>query len=129
VTDPDPEPDRADLLQVERRRVGDAHVVTVAGEVDPATVDVLRGAVAEALDDPETGAVVVDLTAVSFLGSAGLKALVDARAGASHRNEPLRLVVDSARPVTRPLEVSGLDQVLATFEDLESALAGTVDRP
>jgi anti-sigma B factor antagonist len=129
VTAPEPEIDGAGLLRVERRRVGDAHVVTVAGEVDSSTVDVLRAAVAEALEDRRTAAVVVDLTAVTFLGSVGLKALVDAQTGAAHRREPLRLVVDGTRAVTRPMEVSGLDQVLATFEDLESALARTAEHP
>ncbi|HEV7470702.1 MAG TPA: hypothetical protein VGO23_13100 [Pseudonocardia sp.] len=63
------------------------------------------------------------------IDGAGLLQVERRRVGAAHRREPLRLVVDGTRAVTRPTEVSGLDQVLATFEDLESVLARTAEHP
>jgi anti-sigma B factor antagonist len=66
--------------------------------------------------------VIVDLTAVTFLGSHGLAALVEAALKAEQRSEPLRLVVDEARAVTRPLQITGLDEVLALYYSVEEAL-------
>jgi anti-sigma B factor antagonist len=35
---------------------------------------------------------------------------------------PLRIVVDSTRPVIRPIEIVGLDGVLALYHDVDAAL-------
>jgi anti-anti-sigma factor len=51
--------------------------VTVSGEVDIASVDVLRSALDEALAS-HPGSMTVDLTAVTFIDSTGLAALVKA---------------------------------------------------
>jgi anti-sigma B factor antagonist len=37
---------------------------------------------------------------------------------------PLRIVVDGARPVIRPIEIIGLDQILAVYDSVDHALAG-----
>ncbi len=62
------------------------------------------------------------LTDVDFLNSAGLTALLDATWHADARPEPLRIVVDANRPVIRPIEVTGLDDVLALYHSVEEAL-------
>jgi anti-sigma B factor antagonist len=51
-----------------------------------------------------------------------LQALVDVTQAAQRRREPLRIVVDHNRPVIRPIEVTGLDEVLALFDTVEDAL-------
>jgi anti-anti-sigma regulatory factor len=62
---------------------------------------------------------ILDLTAVTFLGSAGLTALVEAT---RHSAAPLRIVVDSNRPVIRPIEVTGLDDVLRLYHSVDEAV-------
>jgi anti-sigma B factor antagonist len=59
---------------------------------------------------------------VTFLASHGLQALVQATEAAQQRREPLRIVVDHNRLVTRPLQLTGLAQVLALFDTIEDAL-------
>jgi len=120
---PSGQPAREQLLTTDSREVGDAVVVTVRGEVDVMTAPRLRDAVARAFDAPEAGAVVLDLTGVTFLGSNGLAALVDAVTEARQRREPLRVVVDDTRPVLRPLQLTGLDSLLALYHSVEEALA------
>ncbi|TNC29613.1 STAS domain-containing protein [Amycolatopsis alkalitolerans] len=66
----------------------------------------------------------VDLSRVAFLGSSGLKTLVRAASEAERRREPLRIVVDANRPVIRPIELTGLDQVLALYHGVDKALVG-----
>ncbi|MFN2479404.1 MAG: STAS domain-containing protein [Pseudonocardiaceae bacterium] len=115
------------LMRIDTRRVlhaeREALVVTVAGEVDVLTVDRLRAAVAAGFDQlPDGATLVIDLTDVTFLGSAGLQALVDATRAARRRCEPLHIVVDHARPVIRPIELAGLDDVLALFHTVDQAV-------
>jgi anti-sigma B factor antagonist len=117
-------PPPEELLAIERTRVGEAAVISLTGEVDGATAPRLREVVLDALSAPDTDVVVVDLTDVTFLSSAGLGALVEAHRAAHRRSEPLRVVVDHARPVLRPLQLAGLDQVLTLFHFLDTALHG-----
>ena len=102
---------------------GTALVLTVAGEIDSLTVDQLRAAVAAGFDDLGDGEIlVIDLTGVSFMDSRGLQVLVDVTQAAQRQRELLRIVVDHVRPVIRPIEVTGLDEVLALFDSIEDAL-------
>jgi anti-sigma B factor antagonist len=101
----------------------EALVVTVAGEIDVLTVNRLRAAVAAGFDQlPDGATLVIDLTDVTFLGSPGLQALVEATRAAQRRREPLRIVVDHTRSVIRPIELTGLDDLLALFHTVEQAL-------
>jgi anti-sigma B factor antagonist len=110
-------------MTVTHRRVGAAAVVTVTGEVDLRTVPRLRAAIDQALADASADPVIVDLSAVVLLASAGLRALQDAHAGCVTRQaQPLRVVVDHNRPAIRPLQLTGLDQVMRLFYDVDEAL-------
>jgi anti-sigma B factor antagonist len=118
-------------LNIETRAEDGAVVVAVAGEVDQATAPSLRAALADAFVwaalkratlKPSGGVVVADLTGVTFLGTAGLSALVGAACEAERRNGPLRVVVDEAHPVIRPIQITGLDSVLMLYRDVVDAL-------
>jgi anti-sigma B factor antagonist len=111
-------------LQIATGQHGASLVVTVHGELDVATGPRLRTALGEALDRPDPGAVIVDLTGVTFLGSTGIAVLVDADWQAKQRNATLRVVVDRTPAVIRPLQATGVDNLLDTYPDLESALRG-----
>lgn len=102
-------------------RVHGCLVLSVVGEVDAFTAPLLRAAVSAGID--ENGLVVVDLTKVSFLGSAGLAMLVDAVRDAKQHDTSLRIVVGYTRSVVRPLEVTGLDTVLPVFVSVQEAVA------
>jgi anti-sigma B factor antagonist len=98
-------------------------LLRVAGEIDEVTIDRFRAAVGTGLDQlPAGGTLVLDLSGVTFLGSPGLQALVNATRAASWRGEPLRIVVDANRSVIRPIRLTGLDDVLALFPSVEEAL-------
>lgn len=102
---------------------GEALVVTVAGEIDVLTVGRLRAAVVAGFDQlPDGATLVIDLTDVTFLGSPGLQALVEATRAARRRCDPLHIVVDHTRPVLRPIELAGLDDLLALFHTVDQAV-------
>jgi anti-sigma B factor antagonist len=84
--------------------------VAVAGEVDCSTAPRLTACLDSVLEStpPE---LVVDLTRVTFLDSAGLHALVAAHGHAGRVGVPMRVLV-ATRAVLRPLQVTGLEHVL-----------------
>ncbi|MEV6277859.1 anti-sigma factor antagonist [Nocardia sp. NPDC051832] len=109
-------------FRVEHRMVGDAAVVAIFGEVDADTAPLLAEAVREGLDRTRAPFCVLDLTNVDYLGGAGLQTLAKTRHEAERRREPLRVVVDANRPVIRPLEITGLEEVLALYHSVDEAL-------
>ena len=80
--------------------------VTVVGDVDTFTAPVLRSSLDTQLEQSPRE-LVIDLSGVQFLGSAGLAVLVETQKSARARNVDLRLIA-TTRAVTRPLEVTGL---------------------
>ena len=90
-------------------------LVTVSGELDLATAPRLE-AIFEALEPAPSDRVVVDLAAVTFLDSSGIRALVRAK----RRLDDLRaaLVVDGASPSARQvLEIAGVLDLLSDGSD------------
>jgi anti-sigma B factor antagonist len=127
--------DPADVMTLTAARVGSTAVVTVTGELDLLTARELMTTVDEMMRLPDVDGVVVDLTAVSFLGSSGLGTLAElatrttAPAGAGYRSRPpapvlpLRVVSPPDNSaVLRPWETMNLQQILPLHPDLESAL-------
>ncbi|WP_324197628.1 STAS domain-containing protein [Nocardia abscessus] len=105
-------------LEVQVRSAADTVVVTVHGEIDMASAPHLQSALDEALRDAPA-AVVVDMSNVGFLGSAGLSVLLAASEATGSGG--LRVVPsDAAR---RPIEVTALDRLLTVFDSVEAALA------
>ncbi|MEU8897564.1 STAS domain-containing protein [Nocardia sp. NPDC048505] len=96
-----------------------ATVLTVAGEVDLATAPALETAIEGILAD-KPRAVIIDLTGVSFLASAGMAALVAAHQRAG---ESTTIAVVADGPATsRQLKMTSLDQVFALYATLDAAL-------
>ncbi len=114
--------DDASALESEHWMAGEVAVVAVRGEVDQATAPQLLQAVREGLDRTRGGLCVLDLTHVRFLGGHGLSALLKATRAAENLRQPLRIVVDSNRPVIRPIEITGLEEFLALYHSVEEAL-------
>lgn len=80
--------------------------VTVVGEVDTFTAPVLRSTLDSQLEQQPRD-LVIDLSGVQFLGSAGLAVLVETQKSSRAKEVGLRLIA-TTRAVTRPLEVTGL---------------------
>lgn len=110
----------AAACSVEQSRVGTVCVVSVAGTVDMLTAPQLEAAITTAAASTPS-AVVVDLTAVDFLASAGMGVLVAAHAELS---PAVRFAVVADGPTTsRPLKLVGIAEVVELFITLDEALA------
>ena len=119
----DPADDAGEVGEVVRFDVvthgSDATVVHVVGEIDTLTAPVLRAQLDEHL--PVVPLLVLDLSEVTFLGSAGLAVLVAAKDAADARGNTLRLVCGS-RIVTRALEATGLLTLFDVADGVPEAL-------
>jgi anti-sigma B factor antagonist len=97
----------------------EARVVHVVGEIDTLTAPVLRAQLDEHI--PVVPLLVLDLSDVTFLGSAGLAVLVAAKDAADARGHTLRLVCGS-RIVVRALEATGLLTLFDVADGVPEAL-------
>jgi anti-anti-sigma factor len=105
---------------------GDVAVVGVSGELDMLTTPELARAI-EAAAGKKPSALVVDLTAVGFLASAGMSTLITAHEDVAPQAK-FGVVADG--PATsRPLRLVGIDQIFAVYRTLDAALAGVGSRP
>ncbi len=96
-------------------------VLSVSGVLDMTTAPRLEEAIAAALSKRPT-AVIVDLTAVDFLASAGMSVLVAARKTAD--DEIGFAVVGDSPATSRPLHLIGLADLVGLYPTLEDARAG-----
>jgi anti-sigma B factor antagonist len=107
-------------------RTGTVSVLNVSGEIDLTSGPRLRAALDEILDDPGATAptgIVVDLTAVSFLGSAGLAVLVDAHEHATQRGIALKVVIDGpGSAVARAFQAAAIHEHLDLCHSIGDAL-------
>jgi anti-sigma B factor antagonist len=99
---------------------GNAHVVSVAGDLDLATAPQLRDELAHASSEGATE-LVVDLLRVPFVDSVALGVLVEASKRTQARGGVFRVVCDDRR-IARIVEITGLDRVLRLHPTLREAL-------
>lgn len=110
------------LLDVRVHDTGVAGVVAVRGEIDMANSAILRQAVADEMRNAATSGrttVIVDLSAVSFMDTSGLRVLIIANQAGTAR---LRLVVATSG-ITRLLAITGMDRIFEIHPTADAALA------
>jgi len=112
-------PDAGSSCTLDERRVDDISVVGVTGVVDMLTAPDLEKAIAEAAKSSPT-AVVVDMTAVEFLASAGMGVLIAAQ---DELAPAVRFAIVAEGPATsRPLKLVGVTDVVDLYPTLDEAL-------
>jgi anti-sigma B factor antagonist len=97
-------------------------VVVAPEEIDVTNADWLRSVLLQAADRGH-GTFVVDMTGTQFCASAGVRVLVRAHNWALAEGGELRLVIPASAVVLRIFAITGLDQVIPNFADLDEALA------
>ncbi len=104
-------------FRVDAESHGKTVVLAVTDELDMLTAPRLHEAARQALDNaPHT--LILDLTNVTFLSSAGLSVLVSAH---KHAGDATDVVTDTA--TLRPLQLMGLDHDLPVYDTRDEALA------
>jgi anti-sigma B factor antagonist len=98
-----------------------AAVVRVGGEIDLSTAPAFEQAIATALE-ANPPLLAIELSAVTFMASVGLRILAatNEKISASTR---IAVIADN-QAATRPIQLTGLDTVVALYPTLGEALAG-----
>jgi anti-sigma B factor antagonist len=102
---------------------GESLVVRVAGEIDIATAPALGVALTRACARADGQRLVVDLNAVEFLGSAGLRVLVETLKLGRRCGVPFALSRPH-RQARRAIQIAGLDALMPIVD--EPALGGDI---
>jgi anti-sigma B factor antagonist len=112
-------PDAGSSCTLDEHQVEGVSVVGVTGVVDMLTAPDLEKAISEAAKGSPS-AVVVDMTAVEFLASAGMGVLIAAQDVLS---PSIRFAVVADGPATsRPLKLVGVTDVVDLYPTLDEAL-------
>ncbi|MET8763136.1 STAS domain-containing protein [Lentzea sp. NPDC004782] len=96
-------------------------VTAVAGELDMATDDVVWDEVRAQLET-RPGVLVLDLSEVQFMGSAGINVLLQSHMEATQHGTRLVVVAPQESFVNRVLTIVGIEQVLDLHTDVRSAV-------
>ena len=99
---------------------GGVAVLTVRGEIDVASAPAFKSAIAEALAGNPQG-LVLDLREVDFLGSVGVRILLEAQERVGDED---RFAVVARRPAAgRILQLLSLDELISVHETVGQALS------
>jgi anti-anti-sigma factor len=101
-------------------------VASVDGEIDSSNAAELRLALSERLPSASS-ALVLDLTAVTYLDSSGIHLLFDLGRRLAARRQSLRLVVPEGAPMRRVLELCAIDTVAPMDKELEDSLTALAE--
>lgn len=107
-------------LTIADRLTGDFHVLELTGDIDVETARTLRAHIVEHLGDA-TSRVIIDLSAVDFMDSSGLGALVSG--WQITRDEGTFRIAGANSIVSRVLSITGLEEVFELYPDVEAAVA------
>ena len=109
-------------MEIIARREGKVTVITLSGHLDVTTTAQTTEAFNQHLRDGQTQ-LVVDLSQLTYISSAGLRVLLAAAKEARRQNGDLRLAAIQTEEVTKVMRMSGFSNILKNFPDLPAAIA------
>jgi anti-anti-sigma factor len=104
-----------------------ALIARLSGEIDMSNAEDVGATVIGATPNEASG-VVLDLSAVDYLDSAGIYVVYGMRASLQARGQTLILVIPAGSPVHDALRLSGVERPGEIAETVDDALR-TIDRP
>lgn len=101
---------------------GDVGIARVEGEIDASNVDDISDRL-RAMVSNRSFALVVDLTGIEYVDSAGINLLFSLAEELRGRQQRLTLVVRETSPIARMFALTGLNRTVPTHGTLDAALA------
>jgi anti-sigma B factor antagonist len=118
--------DKPSLLKLAVRRDGEAVVLSAEGNVDMAAAPTLTDQI-RAILRQRPAVLVIDLTGVTFLATAGMSVLMEAYRKSEELAISFRVVAQG--PVTvNSMQLLGIDDLLAIYPTVPTALHGASPR-
>lgn len=96
-------------------------VARLEGEVDMSNARQLKSALVRGITNEGFG-LVLDLSALEYIDSAGIHMLLELREQLKNRGQALRLVVPAGSRVGRTLEIAGVGALVEQDETVETAV-------
>ena len=103
-----------------------AHIITISGDFDAASVDRANVVLSAASADPER-ALVIDLLACTFLDSMAIAAIVGAARPLINGQTKVSIAAGRGSEVYEILSLAGIDRTIPILPTTELALASAVE--
>ena len=116
------------LADLRIETVGRVVVARLEGEIDLSNATELGGVIADRVPNEALG-LVIDLTKVGYVDSAGIHVLFDLRARLRNRGQEIALVVPPGAEIFEALRIAYLPGVVGVFDSLDSATDSIADKP
>ena len=97
-------------------------VVQIVGEIDMSNAGELGDAIGRRLSN-DALALVLDLTAVEYIDSAGIQVIYELHSQLGDRGQAIRVVIAPAALIGEALRLADVPRVVGVAESLEAALA------
>jgi anti-anti-sigma factor len=110
------------LADVQFEEAGQAVVAHLTGEIDLSNAPAIGRVINDELPNHAL-ALVLDLSAVEYLESAGIQLIYELRERLGIRGQAMHLVVPAASVAADTLRLTGLDAQVDTFETVEAAIS------
>jgi anti-sigma B factor antagonist len=109
------------VMSISHEDVGEnVRRIVITGRLDLPGTDSVASQLAELAAAPKKG-VVVDLTAVRFLASIGISALIASAKAVQQRGGKMVLVVNDSSTAMMSIKATGLDELIPVFTDSADA--------
>ena len=110
------------LVRVREERHDGTVVAIIEGEMDTASISEVAVRLRRLVEN-QLMRIVIDLTGVSYLDSAGINLLFAVGGDVRARQQELHLVVGPGSPIERMLQIVGADRTFPVHASLGEALA------
>jgi anti-anti-sigma factor len=98
-----------------------AYVIAVSGRVDSSNANELDTTLQQLLDD-DLHQLVMELSGIDYMSSAGLRAIISALREAKKKGGDVRIAAPSER-VSEVFTLAGLNPLFQIFDDVDTAVA------
>jgi anti-anti-sigma factor len=109
------------MADVRFEREDQTVVAVLTGEIDMSNATSVRQQMAESVT-PDDDAVIVDLSELSFIDSAGLHAMIELGTVLDERRQQLLLCLPPGSPIRRAIEIMGLPHAVSVHSDRGEAM-------
>jgi len=109
------------LAEVRFEREDETVVAVVTGEVDMSNATSVRQQIAESVT-PDDDAVIIDMSELSFIDSAGLHAMIELGTVLDERRQQLLLCLPPDSTIRRAIEIIGLPRAVSVYSDRSEAM-------
>lgn len=116
------------LGDVQFSQHGGMLVAALSGEVDVSNAETIGEAIADTASNQELG-LILDLSALQYLDSAGIRLLFRLRERLRARGQSLSLVIPAGSPSNDALRLAGVTLHIGGYETLDDALEATTVAP